>query len=195
MTKSQKVDYFRVTGKLTDVSFLVGKEGSASTFQAHKLILACCSPVFEEMFCLSSDPINDPIRVTDISQEGFRNLMEFVYGQNIYLKDLKIAIETYKTAIKYRVKELSEQTELHIIREVNPDSVLKILQLALKLKMRFVREKCVNVIEQNADRILTSDDFVKLPRLIFDMVLKMKLKASNMQILYAVYRWKNANNG
>ncbi|GBL93778.1 hypothetical protein AVEN_166809-1 [Araneus ventricosus] len=194
MTKSQKVDYFRVTGKLTDVNFLVGKEGSTSTFQAHKLILACCSPVFEEMFCLTSDPISDPIRVTDVSKESFQNLIEFVYGQNVYLKDLKTAMETYKTAMKYKVKELTTQTELFIIKEVTPDSALKILQIALKLKMRFVREKCVNVIEQNADRILSSDDFIRLPRLIFDMVLKMKLKASEMQILYAVYRWKNANN-
>lgn len=192
-TKSQKVDSYRVTGKLTDVNFLVGKDGFTSTFQAHKLILACSSPVFEEMFCSSPNLISDPIRVPDITKESFENLLEFVYGQNVYLLNLKVAMETYKCAMKFKVKELLTQTELYILKEVNPDSALNILQLARKLKMHFVEEKCVSVIEKNASRILSSDDFIKVPRLIFDMVLNMKLNASEMQILYAVYRWKNTN--
>ncbi|KAF8785389.1 BTB/POZ domain-containing protein 3 [Argiope bruennichi] len=192
MTKPQKIDHFRETGKLTDVNFLVGKDGLTASFQAHKLILACWSPVLEEMFC-QSDQISDPIRVPDISKEGFQNLIEFLYGQNIYLTNLKIAVETYKTALKFKVKELMTQTELFICKEVTPDTVLKILQIAIKLKMRFVQEKCVSVIENHADRILSSDDFAKIPRSIFDTLLKLKLNASEMQILYAVHRWKNNN--
>ncbi|GIX70031.1 BTB domain-containing protein [Caerostris extrusa] len=192
-TIGERFELDRQMGLLTDVVFVVGKDGSTSNFKAHKVILASGSPVFEKMFCGTPRDDTNLFRIPDVTSMGFKSVLDFLYDQEVSLSDLKNAFETYVAANKYEVARLMMQAELYVSREVTRDTALKILVIAAKLKMRNVIKRCTSVIEDNADYILASDNFITMPWKIVKRIMKMKLKASQMQVLYAAARWRNIN--
>ncbi|GFU50107.1 hypothetical protein NPIL_629871 [Nephila pilipes] len=195
-TMSEKLSFDRKVGHLTDVTFIVGKDECSATFKAHKLILANVNAVFEKEFQnQSTDQLKDPIRIKDLKPAGFAILLDFLYDQHVSIQSLPTAVETFTAAFKYEVNSLMRYCENYVIGIVNRDNAVPILRLAIKLKMRFVKRISTIVIQENADYILSSHEFIELPWHMVKRITEMKhLKASKMQISYAVVRWKTSNN-
>lgn len=194
-TLSEKLSLDRQLGSLTDVTFIVGKDEHSSSFKAHKIVLANGNPTFAKLFQeKSTDLLNEPIRIKELKPTGFGNLLDFLYDQEFELPDLKTAFETFAAACKYKVPVLMRCMQDFVIQGINRDNAVSILRLAVKLKMHSVERKSSKIIQENADYILSSHEFIKLP---WDMVERItaleNLKASKVQVMYAIVRWKNAN--
>lgn len=65
----------RKEGLFTDIKFVMGDGEKRKEFHAHKSILACASPVFEEMF-FGPSPDKRSIIETDDDPDAFEMLLE-----------------------------------------------------------------------------------------------------------------------
>lgn len=98
----------RKLNKYTDCQFKV----DARVFQAHKLILAGCSSVFEAMFYGGMSSTNETtIKITDISGAAFSRFIDYAYtGQVLHAEEeeqkLQDLLELYYCGQKYLVDDL-----------------------------------------------------------------------------------------
>ena len=80
--------------------------------QAHKLILAACSPVLEAMFYGGMSTTNETtIKITDISASAFSRFIDYAYtGEVLHGEDedqkLQDLLELYYCGQKYLVDDL-----------------------------------------------------------------------------------------
>ena len=96
----------------TDVTFQLG---DGSTVQAHKLLLAITSPVFEAMFF---GPLADrnlrEVRVDDVKPSGFKRLIHFIYNSRALswkIEDPEEWWHILEAANKYLNNRLVDQVE------------------------------------------------------------------------------------
>ncbi|GFS60954.1 hypothetical protein TNIN_450531 [Trichonephila inaurata madagascariensis] len=195
-TTLEKLSLDRQIGHSTDVTFIVGKDEDSLRFKAHRILLAIANSEFEKMFKdQSNDQLNEPIRIKDLKPAGFRILLDFFYEPTITIPDLKTAFETFVAARKYKVPILMRLMEMYIVEDINRDNAVAILRLAFKLKMPLVKKVSSRIVQENAGYILSSHEFIGLPKYIVERIAAMKnLEASKGQVSYAVGRWRNANN-
>ncbi|GFR29475.1 hypothetical protein TNCT_341191 [Trichonephila clavata] len=194
-TTLKKLSLDRQIGHSTDVTFIVGKDEDSSIFKAHRILLTIANSEFEKMFKdQSNGQLNEQIRIKDLKPAGFGILLDFLYEPTIAIPDLKTAFETFAAARKYKIPILMRLMENYVIEDINRDNAMAILRLALKLKMPLVKKISSRIIKENADYILSSHEFIELPSYMVERIAAMKnLKASKVQVSYAVGRWKNAN--
>lgn len=73
----QRCGYLLTSGQWTDCTFVVGSESNQVEIQAHKLVLAMTSPVFEAMFFGGLSDLNNlTIPIPDVQPEAFRALLQ-----------------------------------------------------------------------------------------------------------------------
>lgn len=101
---------------LSDVTFIVGKKPDIRTFYAHKFILSISSPVFEAWFNHSgwlnenrttNDDENE-ITLIDEEPEAFKNLLKFIYSDEVNAINASNVLDTLYTAKKYCVTYLEK---------------------------------------------------------------------------------------
>lgn len=87
----------------SDCIFVVGGE----KIKAHKLMLACSSPVFENM--LYGDWITDEIEITDATVEDFKAMLSYVYTEEVPLKSTQQAWNLVYLGEKYFLVDLMDK--------------------------------------------------------------------------------------
>ncbi|KAI5633561.1 BTB/POZ domain-containing protein [Phthorimaea operculella] len=80
--------------------------GSKESLQAHKLILAMASPVFEAMFYGNVGDQENSVNIVDIDWSIFAALLQYVYTDDTNIPDARTAIDLFKAANKYMVVDL-----------------------------------------------------------------------------------------
>ena len=102
-TKSKKKDE-NFVWKFTDITLTF--PGSAITYDAHCLILAISSPVFEGILYGLMRPEGPNILLHDDDPLVMKDLIAHCYGEDIEPSDMDTALELYKLADKYLLDEL-----------------------------------------------------------------------------------------
>lgn len=73
----QRCVYLLTTGLWSDCTFVVGTETNQEVIEAHKLVLAMASPVFEALFFGGLSERNNPIvPITDVQPDAFKALLQ-----------------------------------------------------------------------------------------------------------------------
>lgn len=186
-TWDEKLLHILSNGIRTDIVFLVGEEGKR--FAAHKLILACRSNVFDEMFYGPLAEKKDEIRVEDEHPEAFDCLLKFLYANKSEVKT-EFAVVTLYSAKKYNIKKLEEECVKQLKNKLSLENVLTILPQAMLFDEEALIETCLTKIDENTKAVFMSDEFTEISNATLCFLLKRdNLNASELEIFRAVQNW------
>ncbi|KAJ1295035.1 hypothetical protein BS78_01G193000 [Paspalum vaginatum] len=128
----------------TDVVFHVG----GKTFGAHRSVLAARSPVLEAELYKGTTGC---IQIDDMLPQVFDSLLCFIYTdclpQMTTIEEPMMAEHLLAAADRFGMEELKLICEEKLIRELNDDTAAKILKLAVRHRSSFLREACIEFLE------------------------------------------------
>ncbi|GBM75706.1 Speckle-type POZ protein [Araneus ventricosus] len=107
---------------------------ASKTFEAHKAILACRSPVFKAMF--EHDMVENSsgiVNISDVDPKTLEYMLFFMYANQLEdAVDTKSAIQLYCAADKYQINSLKECCYPILKSLVSAENVCEVLSLAYK---------------------------------------------------------------
>eukprot|EP00092_Neocalanus_flemingeri_P036703 GFUD01039958.1.p1 GENE.GFUD01039958.1~~GFUD01039958.1.p1 ORF type:complete len:278 (-),score=48.78 GFUD01039958.1:14-847(-) len=147
-----------------DISFTFSDKttGEKSELFAHKLILACGSPVFMAQFYGDIKEEKDSIPVEDSSIEAFKVFLDVLYNKEVPLKDMDFQFlgEFFYLADKYHLDLLKNS----IVREVSSRKIVveEVLEAAKVAEIYAPLEEfsnslhhiCSSFVRANLERVL-----------------------------------------
>lgn len=162
---SQDLAKLLISEEFTDVKF----EIEGKILKAHRNILTSRSEYFRSMLCenLRQDRFAKPIHIDNISFEGFKGLLHFLYTDSILDNDSpNIACELARISDWYNLKELKEKVFSFIQTKLSIDNVLTYYVNAIKFepKLGNVEELCLKFMAKNFTQLLDRAEFKKLPQ-------------------------------
>lgn len=160
---SQRGAYILKNGWKSDVQFFVGQDPCQQLFQAHKLILAMSSPVFEAMlFGEMAEDSTKPIVIPDIHPEAFQSLLQYIYTDEVVLQAVDKAVELCYAAKKYMLPPLVRQCTQFIWKDISPSNVCRAYEFAKLFDVPFLKDKCINAFKSYTEDVLRSPDFIDI---------------------------------
>ncbi|KAF8672327.1 hypothetical protein HU200_049527 [Digitaria exilis] len=157
-------------------NLLVAKEGndvtfqvSGETFSANRCVLAARSPVFRaELFGSTKEGTattkEDCIQINDMLAHVFETLLHFIYTDSLPemtgLEEPMRAEHFLKAADRYGVQRLKLICEEKLSRDVNENTVAKMLRLPAQHRCHTLRETCIEFLKDppSLDVLMTTDD-------------------------------------
>ena len=189
---SQRTKYIFNTVLLSDVKFIApvpNGESESKVIPAHKLVLAIGSPVFFAMFYGQMADTRDSIELPDCDYESLLELFRFIYSDEVELTGSNVMHVLY-LAKKYLVPSLVEKCAEFLRKNLDASNVFSILPHAQKFEEKDLEDRCWEVVEEQTEEALASDDFVVAERSLVESVAKReKLNVKEVELFKAVDRW------
>ncbi|XP_035224786.1 BTB/POZ domain-containing protein At1g55760-like isoform X2 [Stegodyphus dumicola] len=143
---------------LTDVEFHVFVGTSERVFPAHKLILACRSPILADKFY--KEKATYVIFESDVGPLGIEQMIRYINSDELVSCSVSDLKQTLKVATKFGIKSLqnlcvSRFTDL----DINADNVFEVLEAADFVRHEEVRQKCMKVLINYTEAALNSSAF------------------------------------
>ena len=189
---SQRTKYIFNTVLLSDVKFIApvsNGERESKVIPAHKLVLAIGSPVFFAMFYGQMADTRDSIELPDCDYESLLELFRFIYSDEVELTGSNVMHVLY-LAKKYLVPSLVEKCAEFLGKNLDASNVFAILPHAQKFEDKDLEDRCWEVVEEQTEEALASDDFLVAERSLVESVVKRdKLNVKEVELFKAVNRW------
>ena len=178
---------------LSDVKFVVpvstGESESKKVIPAHKFVLAISSPVFFAMFYGQMAETKDSIELPDCEYESLLELFRFLYTDKVNLSGNNVMQVLY-LANKYIVPSLAKTCTEYLGDNLNASNVFFILPHARKFENKDLEDRCWEVIDEQTEEAVTSDEFVSVERSVVESVVKREaLNVTEVELFKAVDRW------
>ena len=178
---------------LSDVKFVVPMSNDESerkkVIPAHKFVLAISSPVFFAMFFGQMTETKDSIELTDCEYESLLELFRFLYSDKVNLSGSNVMQVLY-LANKYMIPSLVEKCTEYLRDNLIALNVFCILPHAEKFEDKELKNRCWEVIEEQTEEAITSDEFVTVERAVVESVVKREvLNVTEVELFKAVNRW------
>ncbi|XP_052903147.1 uncharacterized protein LOC128310526 [Anopheles moucheti] len=141
----QRFNELRKKKHLVDCSFRVGED----VYHCHKLILSAASPVFETMF-YGALAEKQTVKIADIKSRVFERMLEYIYVGSIDfdgIQNIEELLELYYCAEKYMIDSLHEKCVSYFGKNINPNNVLKILDIAYRMNLDDIIYSCMCVLK------------------------------------------------
>jgi len=174
----------------TDVTFQLA---DGATVQAHKLILAITSPVFEAMFF---GPLADrnlrEVRVEDVKPAGFKRLIHFIYNSRCLswkIEDPEEWWHILEAANKYMNNRLVDQVERRLREIAKRDSGKGVILRHLTMANRCgfdtgVKTVFMNSVIKNTSKLIQSDQWSQLDEVAIMRIYDQEFLAATEGELY-----------
>lgn len=179
---------------LTDCTFVVRHPPAPDKrFSCHKLMLARASSVFLAMMYGPMAEKGEDIIVDDIQCDAFSELITYIYTDAVHLQSCYQALGLCYAARKYMMHDLFQKCVHFLCNQIDPEHAWKGLELAMLLDEPRLRTKCISVMKQYTDAMLTTPDFEDIPRSTLEMLLnesELNVK-DEFTLIEAVGRWAN----
>ncbi|XP_052861823.1 BTB/POZ domain-containing protein 6-A isoform X1 [Anopheles cruzii] len=140
----QRFNELRKNNHLVDCSFRVDD----AIFHCHKLILSAASPVFETMF-YGALAEKQTVHIADIKQNVFECMLEYIYAGSIDfdgMTNIEELLELYYCAEKYMIDSLHKKCVNYFGKNIKPNNVLKILDIAYRMNLDDIIYSCMCVL-------------------------------------------------
>ena len=178
---------------LSDVKFVVpvsiGESESKKVIPAHKFVLAISSPVFFAMFYGRIAETKDSIELPDCEYESLLELFRFLYTDQVNLSGSNVMQVLY-LANKYMVPSLGEKCTEYLRDNLKASNVFCILPHAQKFEDKDLEDRCWEVIDEQTEEAVTSDEFMSVERSVVESVVKREvLNVTEVELFKAVDRW------
>lgn len=141
--------------KFSDVT-LVCRGG---TLQAHKLLLASRSEVFERMFQHDMMETRTKSVQCGFDYDVMKALLEYIYVGKV--NDCNVH-ELFVAADYYELRKLKNICEQMLLNKISVDKAIATLILAYTYKAEDLSSKALDCIVTNAKEIIATDDYLKL---------------------------------
>lgn len=144
-------------------------EVEGKLIKAHRNILTARSDYFRAMLCenLKQDRLSKPIHIDNVSYNGFRALLYYLYTGNIG-EDVscECACELRRISSWYDLEELGEKSYLYLQTRISIDNVLSLFLCAHRIAPRLedVESFCLKFIAKNFQNIYVRPEFKTLPQ-------------------------------
>lgn len=173
----------------TDIAFrLATEENEVKTIDAHKNWLSAVSPVFKAMFD-GNWREKDTVEIVDAKYEVFDEFVQYLYGNEVDINEGNIDALVY-LARKYIIDELVSKCTEYIELHLSIDTVIHSLDLALTYDLDGSKEKCKEIISDNTEDVLKTDDFLTCHSDILKIILQLeKIACTEARIFDACIEW------
>ncbi|XP_078348836.1 BTB/POZ domain-containing protein 6-like [Oculina patagonica] len=186
---------------LSDVKFVVRASNGDSeskrmkmVIPAHKFVLAISSPVFFAMFYGQMAETSDSIELPDCEYESLLEMLRYLYSDEVNLSGNNVMQVLYM-ANKYMVPSLAGKCNEYLRDNLAASNVFCILPHAQKFENKDLEDRCWEVIEEQTEEAVTSDEFVTLERSLVESVVKREgLNVKEVELFKAVDRWATKEN-
>lgn len=140
---------------------------------AHKLILASNSPVFEKMFFgdMSSNRASNEVLICDISLKIFNEMLNYIYTHNVDITSITHAWSMFYVADKYLLDDLKESCLLYIRKNIALTNILLCYEYAEMYNLKELQSKCITDICDYIKGLVITDYHMK-PSTFLDILKK-----------------------
>ena len=149
---------------LTDITL----QCQGKKFEAHKLILAASSPVFEVMFKEdatehedASSSLYNCVNIEDIDSDVFELFLRYLYTGQVDQLDEKLT-DIFPVADKYDVQPLREICIQHMAEKISVDNAVDILSLAGRYDVENIKLQAQKFITNNMAGVMKTDSWASL---------------------------------
>ncbi|XP_053401194.1 BTB/POZ domain-containing protein 6-B-like [Mercenaria mercenaria] len=173
----------------TDVKFHFKNQEQEQTIQAHRIVLAARSPVFQAMFFGPCADGKTEIELKDVEKETFLLFLRYIYSDTITLNK-ENASAVLEMAHYYQVSGLVKLCADFLATVITTQNCCEILTFAMFYNLTSLKTSCCSFIDSNAEQVLKSDCFLDLSAECLLYILKGDtLFAKEEVILEAAERW------
>ena len=166
-----------------------GESESKNVIPAHKFVLAISSPVFYAMFYGQMAETKDSIELPDCEYKSLLEMFRYLYSDVVNLSGSNVMQVLY-LANKYMVPSLAVKCTKYLRRNLKASNVFCILPHAQKFEDKDLKDRCWEVIEEQTEEALKSDEFVTVERSLVEIVVKREgLNLKEVELFKAVDRW------
>lgn len=148
----------------SDVAFDFKNDGETEKrAPAHKIILAASSKVFKAMFYGPLKEEGKEISIVDVSEEAFKEFLQFFYLDKPKLSMTNIA-EVMYLGNKYDVVRCIEACKDFLMQSLTIDEICLGYELALRYECKELQVFCESAIRRDTNAILSSSSFLSNER-------------------------------
>ncbi|WVZ59420.1 hypothetical protein U9M48_009566 [Paspalum notatum var. saurae] len=138
----------------SDIDDVVVFQVGGKKFGAHKCVLAARLPVLGAELSKGTTAGDSCTRIDGVLPQVFMSLLHFAYtGFLVYMDGVEepmMAEHLLAAADRFSTEELKLICEEKLIRVLNDDTAAKILKLAVRHRSSFLREACIDFLEEAA---------------------------------------------
>jgi len=167
--------------KFVDCTFKIDE----TEIKAHKLILACSSPVFEKMFFggLASSVIS----LGDIKVEEFSQMLEFIYTENISFVSILNAWSMFYVAKKYLLDDLMEVCIAYISEHLTMSTLVLSYEYSELYNLEQIKDQCLRDIIDGINGVFICGYHMKPSTL--RSILKEELVITKVDLVCKIIDW------
>ena len=137
-----------------------------TTIKAHRCILSSRSPVFKAMLAQNDDSWQEGqskiIKITDIDSSTFSDMLVYIYTDKIAQLDEESAMKLLACGDKYGLLRLKSICEQKLFNLITNENVCDILVRADIYQAEFLRQKCIEFLNQYGAVIVDTDGYERL---------------------------------
>jgi len=177
-TKSEKCncpidDFSRSNDLLRDLTLLHGRDQHSDVvfcvqgieFPAHRAILSARSPVLKAMLQHDmKEKLTNRVDVPDVEPELFKTFLLFIYTGRIQGDLQQVAEQLVPVADKYQVRDLKNNCEKVLIRNLTVDNVVDLLLLADFHSVMKLRECTIGFIRLKLEGVMCTSSWQQLKK-------------------------------
>ena len=162
---SKNFQEFFLSKEMSDIQIKCGD----STIDAHQLLLSAWSPVFRGMFQAEmKEKDSKMVEIQDLDPITVMEMLKFIYTGRCCVSeedpDPKIVSDLLEAADKYQVVVLKEMCEKVMIKILEPNNSLQILEFADMYGAQELKKRALDLVVANMKSIRGSDDWKECAR-------------------------------
>lgn len=161
-----------------DIIFILGP--NEERMFAHKLFLISSSPVFHNILS-QDDGIILNIKINQISKNTMNEICRFAYTENVNLS-LNNMFDVLHAAIKFEMRFLVEKILDYASKQLNVNSIFKILEDNQQLHNWHINKKCFEFIDKNHQKCLKNKNWLQVTPDVMRLILQnCKIPEENLK--------------
>ncbi|XP_044743422.1 BTB/POZ domain-containing protein 2-like [Chrysoperla carnea] len=171
------------TAEWSDCSFII----DGTIIDAHRLVLATSSPVFEVML-YGPMAHKDTIPITDMGINEFKQLLGFIYTDVVKIESIDNAWCLLYAAKKYFLHVLQQQCSEFIINNLSAATVLISYELANLFDEHTIQNTCIDMLKKYTPEVLNCDYHVGAQTLT-TILDQNTMNVSEWDLICAAIEW------
>ncbi|KAK3885773.1 hypothetical protein Pcinc_010033 [Petrolisthes cinctipes] len=185
-----RLAYLRNTLHFSDLTITF--PGHSKVMQAHRLLLAMNSPVFEAMLYGSlALAEGEVLKLPEDPPWAFHWILEYVYLGEVKLPDVQTALKVYQLASKYQMDNLVLQCAKYLKKSVTAEMIPTVYQMAVLINDKILLAACFKGLTLHTDAVLRSQHFPELSSFALGKLLAHPtlLPSSEVTVFHAIVKW------
>lgn len=182
LLKKDRLKSLLESSDFSDCTFIIDND----EIRAHKLLLACSSPVFEKMFY--GELASDRVVITDITKKHFTEMLRFVYTNDVTFTSVIHAWSLFYIANKYLLGDFCKLCTTYVEKNLTISNLALNYEFSEMYGITSLQKKCMNDIVDFVKAILHCDYHMKISTLV-SILEQPALNISSSDLVIGVLHW------